>query len=70
MAKKAEGKLDERVQLTISKEQLRRLEILAEENTPENKSLLVRRLIDNAWENPEGANLRIPKRDTLTLEKA
>jgi hypothetical protein len=62
--------LNKRLQIVLSEEQLAQLEILTEENTPENKSLLVRRLIERAWGNPRDFGLRIPKADTLTLEKA
>lgn len=65
-----ENKLDQRLQIVLSKEQLEQLELLVEENTPENKSLFVRRLIDAAWENPKKLGLRVPKVDTLTLERA
>lgn len=55
----------ERVQLILTEEEMQRLEELAAVNAGENKSKMIRDLINLAWRNPEGLNLFDPKRVAL-----
>jgi hypothetical protein len=55
----------ERVQLILTEEEMQRLEELAAVNAGENKSKMIRDLINLAWQNPAGLNLFDPKRVAL-----
>lgn len=56
---------NERINLVLSEEEMKRLEDLAAVNAGENKSKMIRDLINLAWHNPEGLNLFDPKRVAL-----
>lgn len=55
----------ERVQLILTEEEMRKLEELAATNAGENKSKMIRDLINLAWQHPEGLGLFDPKRVAL-----
>lgn len=55
----------ERVQLILTEEEMRRLEELAAVNAGENKSKMIRDLINLAWQNPTALGLFDPKRVAL-----
>ena len=55
----------QRVQLILTEEEMQRLEDLAAVNAGDNKSKMIRDLINLAWHNPEGLNLFDPKRVAL-----
>lgn len=56
---------EKRLQVALTEEDLKRLQELADENTAENKSYLIRRLIGVAWEKPELFGLNLPKAAAL-----
>lgn len=60
-------KKDERVNLVLTPEERFRLEELAEANTGENISLMIRRLINLAWTKPSALELHAPKEDAVTV---
>lgn len=51
----------ERINLVLSPEEMQRLEELAAANAGENKSKMIRDLINLAWQHPEGLGLYDPK---------
>jgi hypothetical protein len=53
--------MNERVQAIMSSDDLQRLDLLAQENAGENRSLMLRKLIRLAYENPELLGLHTPK---------
>lgn len=56
---------NERINLVLTEEEMQRLEELAAVNAGENKSKMIRDLINLAWQNPEGLGLFDPKRVAL-----
>lgn len=58
---------EKRLQVALTEEDLSRLQELANENTAENKSYLIRQLIEMAWENPKRFGLRLPKAAALAV---
>lgn len=59
---------DQRVQLVMSEQEVERLRALAEANTGENISMMIRRLVNLAYLMPEALSLHAPKADALTRE--
>lgn len=55
-------KMDERFQIAMTPEEKEKLEELAAANTGYNKSLLLRKLIELAWESPKKFDLHPPKK--------
>lgn len=55
-----ETRYEERLQVVLSADDLQKLEQLAEANTGENKSMMVRRLITLAWRKPQTLGLHPP----------
>lgn len=51
----------ERMNLVLTPEEMDKLQELADANTGKNKSMLVRVLIELAWENPSRFELHLPK---------
>jgi hypothetical protein len=60
VAKKTET-LEARLQIALTSEEKDRLQELANVNTGENMSLLVRRMLELAWSSPESLGLYPPK---------
>lgn len=57
---------EERFQIVLTEEDKVRLKELAEANTGENKSMLIRKLIAQAWTQPKKFGLYPPKDVALT----
>lgn len=51
----------ERVNLVLTPEEMERLRELADANTGKNMSLLMRELLNRAWEKPKSLGLHAPK---------
>jgi len=51
----------QRLNLILSPAEMQRLGELADANTGKNKSMLVRQLLELAWERPEKFQLHVPK---------
>jgi predicted DNA-binding protein len=51
----------ERVNLVLTPEEMERLQELADANTGKNMSMLLRELLNRAWERPKALGLHPPK---------
>ena len=59
---KTEKLKDQRLQIILTNEEVEKIVALAETNTGENKSLLIRRLINMAFAKPQAFELHPPKK--------
>lgn len=56
---------NERLQIALTKGEKDRLQELADANTGTNMSLLIRRMLEKAWREPEAFELYPPKEEAL-----
>ncbi len=63
----AEELKTERLNLILTPEEMNRLQELASKNTGNNKSFMIRLLIDKAWEQPRKFGLHDPKVQALVV---
>jgi len=63
-----EGNMTERVQAVMSAEDLEKLALLTKANTGNNKSLLIRQLIRQAYQQPKRFGLHPPKTKQNNIE--
>lgn len=61
------SKKTERVNIVLTPEEMLRLQELANHNTGKNMSLLLRELVNRAWEKPNALGFHAPKENALIV---